>query len=61
MANFFSVSSGTCLATQAAYYILAQTSGASRAKAVVFVPTRRAAVAMRRAFEEVLGDETSLL
>ena len=61
MPNLFTLSPGVPVAEVAARHILAQTSNESRAQAIVFVPTRRAAVSMRQAFQVLLGEQTSLL
>ena len=61
MPNLLTIPAGLPLAEVSAQHILAQVHGDARARAVVLVPTRRAAVTMRRAFQTVLGGETSLL
>lgn len=61
MANLYTVSAGSPIADEAARHILSQVTGDARARAVVFVPTRRAAVSMRAAFSRALAGEASLL
>lgn len=61
MANLYTILPGNPVAELAAAHILSQLQGDARARAVVFVPTRRAAVSMRRAFQKVLKGEASLL
>lgn len=61
MTHVFTVPPGAPLADLAAAHILAGVTTAERARAVIFVPTRRAAVSMRAALGRILKGEVSLL
>lgn len=61
MPTLYTTSPDTPIADAFARWFLAAHPPESRAEVVVFVPTRRAVVALRLAFQAVLGDAPSLL
>jgi ATP-dependent helicase/nuclease subunit B len=61
MPHLFTVPAGLPIADVAAKHILSALTREERPQAVVFVPTRRAAVTMRAAFQNALAGEASFL
>lgn len=60
-ARFYSNYPGTDLAALSAQFILDRVGRAHLADAVVLLPTRRSAIALRAAFRQLAGDDTVLL